>query len=386
MCRNKIKTGLLALVLCASLAGCGAAESLVTDSGSSKKEGISPEDYLMTNALSQGLQSTNTLYQVHTLSKGTYEELAEEQVLNREFLNSPTVQLDVDGRKATFAWYDAPSLMYVEPGDTVATVYVEVDELEIEETRLKLQRLQERMQSDEAKSQEQLKKNRDKKENTFDVYQRRILDIRYAQMQADWGYQKYDYETQIKEVSEELERLTTVGEIYEVKTDHAGYVYSDTWYYTGKEMWDGIYICHILDYDQVFTMAKRQGDQFYYGMEVDFDTNNGAAVGRVISGGTWALHGNLESSKAIFRLEFEEDLSEKKASFNRIKLEGNAKTVENVILVPMKAVTEKNGEYFVTVMKEDGSLIRTEFVPGGRNKEVYWVLEGLSEGMQIVYY
>lgn len=386
MCRNKIKTGLLALALCVSLAGCGAAESLVTDAGSSKKEAIASEDYLMTKALSQGQQSTNTLYQVHTLSKGTYEEVAKEQVLNREFLNSPTVQLDVDGREATFGWYDAPSLMYVEPGDTVATVYVEVDELEIEQARLNLQRLQERMQSDEAKTQEDLKKIQDEKAKTYDGYQKSILDIRYAQRQADWEYQKYNYEMQIEEAAEELERLTTVGEVYEVKTDYAGYVYSETWYYTGKELWDGIYICHILDYEQVYTMAKMQADQFYYGMEVDFDTNNGAAVGHVISGGTWALHSNLEPSKAIFRLEFEEDLSQKKASFNRIKLEGKTKTIENVILVPAKAVTEKNGEYFVTVMKEDGSLIKTEFVPGGGNKEVYWVLEGLSEGMQIVYY
>jgi len=384
MCRNKIKTGLLALALSISLAGCGTSGSLVTDSGSGKKEGISPKDYLMTDALGQ--QTTETIYQVVTLSKGTFEEVAKEQMLKREYLNAPTVQLDVDGRESTLGWYDAQSMLYVEEGDTIATVYVEVDELEIEKSRLNLQRLQERLQSDEAKAKEDLQKILDEKAKTYDRYQKSILDIRYAQRQADWEYQKYNYENQIQEATEELKRLTTVGEVYEVKTDRAGYVYYDTWYYTGKEMWDGIYICHILDNEQVFSIAKMQKEQFYYGMEVDFDTNHGMAKGRVINGGSWALYGNLEPSGAIFLLEFEEDILDKKSGFNRIMLQGNVKTVENVIVIPAKAVTEKNGEYFVTVLKEDGSLLKTEFVPGGSNKEEYWVLEGLSEGMQIVYY
>lgn len=385
MCRNKIKTGLLALTLCVFLAGCGTSGSLVTDSGSGKKEGISRQDYLVTDALSQEQQNTSTLYQVHTLSKGTYEEAAKEQMLKREYPNAHTIQMDVDGRAATLAWYDVPSMSYVEVGDTIATVYVEVDDLVIEEAKLNLQRLRERYQSDETKVKEDLQKILDEKAKTYDGYQKSILDIRYAQRQVDWEYQKYNYETQIEEATKELEELNSVGEVYQIKTDRAGYVYFETWYYDGKEMWDGMYICHILEEEQVYTIAKMQADQFYYGMEVDFDTNNGMATGRVISGGSWALHGNLEPSGAVFLLELEES-SGKQASFTRIMLQGNTKTVENVITVPVKAVTVKDGEYFVTVMKEDGSLIKTEFVPGGSNKEVYWVLEGLSEGMQIVYY
>ena len=58
--------------------------------------------------------------------------------------------------------------------------------------------------------------------------------------------------------------------------------------------------------------------------------------------------------------------------------------MENVILIPKTAVTVDGDECFVTVLQEDGSLLKTEFIPGGSNAEYYWVFDGLNEGMNII--
>ena len=57
--------------------------------------------------------------------------------------------------------------------------------------------------------------------------------------------------------------------------------------------------------------------------------------------------------------------------------------MDNVLLVPKKAVTEKNGCTYVNVMDEQGNVTPRSFVAGGYDASNYWVIEGLSEGMII---
>ena len=48
-------------------------------------------------------------------------------------------------------------------------------------------------------------------------------------------------------------------------------------------------------------------------------------------------------------------------------------------------MTKEEDNCYVTVLKQDGRLQKTKFIPGGQNITDYWVLDGLEEGMQIVY-
>lgn len=416
MYRIKQKAIVLCLTLSLFLTGCGVLDTFVTDTGSGETASIAKEDYLMTNALDQGEQTAEQLYTVLTLEKGTFEETADEQLMKRQYINTPILRLDVDGREATFGEYLVQLMDYVEPGTAIATVHVEVDKLVLDETRLRLQRLQERYQSEELQVQKDLQKILDRKAITYNDFHKNILDIRYRQRQKDWEYTKFDYENQIEETKKELDELTKVGEIYEIKADRAGFVNIESRYAAGQELWDGAYICHILDNQHIYAEGQRQADQFCYGMELALDTREGMAKAKVVSGGSRALYGNLESARAvttsrsmsalevmyeewlaatsgalpttgpraIFLLEFEEDVSEKKG-FNNMMLQGNLKTIENVIVIPKEAVTEQNEQYYVTILKEDGSLLKTEFIPGGSNGDEFWVLDGLTEGMQIVY-
>ena len=59
------------------------------------------------------------------------------------------------------------------------------------------------------------------------------------------------------------------------------------------------------------------------------------------------------------------------------------RAMQGVLLVPKKAVKEKNGCTYVKVKKENGEVYYQSFIAGGSDLSNYWVVEGLSEGMEI---
>ena len=273
-----------------------------------------------------------------------------------------------------------------EKGDVIATVRTDVDSIRINSAQIELTRLQERYQEAEQQMNEDLQDILDERALTYNSYKRKIIDIRYQQKQQDWELEKYNYENSIRVAKEELDKLTKIGSVYEVKAPVSGYVNYSYKYAAGMELRDGYYICHISNDNVVYATTTVQADRFHYGMEFVFDNRNGLTPGRAVSGGSWELYGNLDTQETIFRLEFEQDVEELDAAgLNNLVLKGNLRTMDNVILVPREAVTEEENEYFVTVLKEDGTLLKTEFVPGGSNVGYYWVLDGLTEGTKIVY-
>uniref|UniRef100_UPI00405653E2 efflux RND transporter periplasmic adaptor subunit n=1 Tax=Acetatifactor sp. TaxID=1872090 RepID=UPI00405653E2 len=390
MCKNKkIIAMLLGLVMTISLSGCAeGSASLVTDTGSGQQQDIPLEDYLKTDVLDDSVEQTvENLYKVLTLEKTTFEEQALNQILRRSYLNVPTVNFTLEGIKAYFGGYAVQPYQYVEEGDLLATVYTEVDELALQELRIKLQRLEERYQSAQEQVTETLEDHAYYANYSPTVHQCWLRQMQYEQTQLDWEYQKYNYESQIADVREELEKLTKVGSSYEIYAPMSGYVVYHSRYAAGKEMKEGDYICNIMNSTVVYTATDSQADQLHYGMDIDFNSQAGMTPSEVVNGGSWLLYGNLDTGEAIFRLDFEQDISELSSSvLNNLVLKGNLKTVENVIVIPKAAVEMTDAkEYFVTVLKEDGSLLKTEFIPGGSNVESYWVLSGLTEGMKIVY-
>lgn len=282
----------------------------------------------------------------------------------------------------------AEFLQYVEPGDVIATAYTEVDEFTILEAQIKLNRLQERYRDAETQLNQDLADIEEEMALIYNDYKKNMMQIRYQQRQQDFELTKYHFENQIKEAQDEVERLSVAGDVYEIKSDKAGYVYYDGQYPAGQELKEGDTICHIIPTDAVYQATDEQAEEFVYGMEEDLVFKFGEVKAKVVSGGGQALYGNLDTGSTVFRLDIAKDLPQTAyTDFNgtsKLK-DGTVKRVKNVVLVPKQAVTEEKGEYFVTVLKEDGGLLKTEFIPGGSNAEVYWVLEGLSDGMKIVY-
>ena len=67
----------------------------------------------------------------------------------------------------------------------------------------------------------------------------------------------------------------------------------------------------------------------------------------------------------------------------RYTVSANVRTMDNVIVVPRTAVYDNGGKTYVYVKDADGSIKVRFFVSGGYNDRYYWVVEGLTEGMEI---
>ena len=389
MYKNKSFFFVLAGIACSlALCACGSSEKLMTDTGSASKQEISKEEYLDLTALDKPqAENSKGNYKVYTLEKGTFTEAALKQTLGREYINVPTVELEIKEGTVKFGEYVVEGWMdYVEKGEVLATIQTEVDELTIEEAQLKLTRLQERYAKAEAKLAEDLEDLRVKRTITYNDYERFVIDVEAEQLKLDWELSKRNYEKKIADATEKLNDLKNSKDATEITAPDSGFVIFSTRYPAGKEIENGAYICHILTSDKYYVQTGNQGDQFGFGMTVNFRRMEEVVEGTVISGGSPALYGNLDTGKATFLVGFEEEIpTGNRWQSDEVVMEGNLKTVENVVLVPKQAVTVEDDNYYVTVLKEDGSLLKTEFIPGGNNSDEYWVYEGLNEGVQIVY-
>lgn len=378
---------LMGIVLSFALSAC-ASESFMTDTGSGSQKEIHKEDYLNIDALNapqgDGKQGS---YRVHTLEKGTYEEASLNQTLDRAYLNVPTVNLEIEDGTVQFGEYIVGNMFdYVDAGDVIATIYTEVDEVTIEEAQLKLIRLQERFAKAEADMVDRVADLQEEREEIYNPYELDRMDIEEEQIRLDWELEKRNYERDIKDATEKIAELKESKNTTQITAPVAGYVIFATKYSAGTELENGAYICNIVTQDDFFVQTNNFSEDFGFGMTMKFRNSTNDFGGTVISGGSRALYGNLDTGTTTFSIQSEDDAAASTMlRMNAMVMEGNMRSVNNVVLVPNEAVTVDGSNYYVTVLKEDGNLLKTEFIPGGVNAEQYWVYEGLDEGTQIVY-
>lgn len=383
MCRNRILCGIALMTSLVLLSGCGDFK-LVSETGSGKQATIVKEDYLKVDVLEGKKTRTEDKYKTAIVKKGTFVENCLSQSMDRYYANVPTVNFDVENTEGEFGEYLVDYMQYVNVGDTLATVYTKVDEVSIKEARLKLERLNERYLEDLAKYKEELSEKEQKCLDNYGEVENKKNLVYLEQCKLDWENTEYHYKRDIEEARERLDKLTETGSVISIKAPVEGYVFFTTRQTAGKKLEYGDYICHILDTAQALVKTDSQSDRFGYGMTFDFNVGSKKYTGSVIGGGTWGLYGNLDRGETIFQVG---DENEQVVDNGRSKyiVNGSLATVSNVCIVPAKAVTIDASGYYVTVLNEDGSYIKTKFIPGGSTLEEIWVLDGLSEGMTIVY-
>lgn len=389
------------------------------------QQGTAKETYLDTEALKNRKEPELTdLYQLYTLDYGTFTEKIKQKEMaqavggyykneagsfSRMTIDISGVRYMLEGVKAQFGEYSAlvsetGGGVYVDAGTPLATVYTDTDELDTMEAQRELERLQQRLQAAEEQMNQDLEDILEEKALIYNDYKRWIMDVRYEQRQRDWELEKFTFERQIEEAAEEVKKLQEAQGVVELKADKGGipffkfrykYVgnyfeptYTTTQFDTGDEVKPGDAVCYLQPGEYIIYQTPEGMDQLTYGMKMEVANSLGAMEGQVVSAGAQALYGNLNMGLSFVRVDIEEDprsINSFVYSAGGALTDGTVTTVENVILVPKDAVTKEEDRYFVTVLREDGTLIRTEFIPGGKNEEEYWVLSGLSDGMQIIY-
>ena len=70
-------------------------------------------------------------------------------------------------------------------------------------------------------------------------------------------------------------------------------------------------------------------------------------------------------------------------NMTRYGVEAKLREMDHVLVVPRSAVREINGRPYVNVVESDGSIVLRSFIAGCYDKSNYWVVEGLTEGMEL---
>lgn len=157
----------------------------------------------------------------------------------------------------------------------------------------------------------------------------------------------------------------------------------------------GQWVFEIAKEENCFVFCEDTNGLLTYGnsasvVYTDATKQNQTADGMVVTAAPIALSDDLRSGFALIRVP-SEDLT-KMAMTNmgsdgwwmrshfQVKVE--TRTMDNVILVPKRAVVLEGGIPYVTVM-EDNKPVYKSFVAGGSDAANYWVIDGLTEGTEI---
>ncbi len=263
-----------------------------------------------------------------------------------------------------FGEFQVAQYEHVEKGDVIATVRVMTDDITLQRNRVKLQRLQERLA-------DLVAENDEKNEDAIEARQEEIVELTelIAEMESDGATTKI--------------RATRSGIIVGLAEYEAETIVN----YKG-------YIADIADEGNCYVVVENENQLLNYGDEVTISyTNNDGekktSDGMVATVANSGLSADLQSELSFILLPQESiaDMSLINSNgdewWNRYRydIQADIRQMDNVLVVPKKAVVEISGRTYVNVMDEDGNITPCSIVAGGYDSSNYWIIEGLSEGM-----
>lgn len=338
----RIKRGMksvLALTLCVVMGTCAAAPAT-----GSEEKGASAEN---TGLTIQKEKSSETLYRgaVESTSSGTQKFTT---VRRGDFI----VQEKVDGevvypdRKTVRYRFPYGTTYYIEAigvekrnkeaGEAIARIHVEMDEVQLALTERRLQRMEERGEGGSA------------------------------------------YEEALTTFVEMQKALNTT----EIVMEEDGILLEQDFPRFGSQI--SSYNIVVANPKERLLQVNNEGKKFRYGQNVtvtakiDGKTHNG--TGTVITASPGTVSEELSGTSALIRLDEE---SEYLYDGSDISVYVETVRMKDVLLLDANAVFMSNGTQMVKVKDEYG-LHAVGFTYGRKNGTVYWVVDGLEEGAQIL--
>lgn len=366
------------------LTGCGLSGGVLTDTGTDVALQPDLSEYLDLSALSEeaGEEGWNS-YGTYTVTYGTFSTQMAALRASVRMLETSCVKAQYSTGTMRLVEVLVEKNQYITAGTPVALVSMETDELDLQELERKLLRLQQRYEEE----QEEFQESQEKREALFARWdpQRSIDLIEYNQAQLDFEQTAASYEKQIAALQEQISDLKELAGQTEILAEQDGYVLEVPIRQKGETLENGAVIMKLAPADKICLEFTDMTQHYGYGNAVtllvgdtrtakSYDAAVVSAVGKTL-GSQWDV--------SVSRLTGDYAIAELLGN-GPFYVTGETNVMENVLLVPAEAVTVENQKYYVTVVREDGSLTRTQFIPGGSNTEYYWVFDGLKEGTRVM--
>lgn len=264
-----------------------------------------------------------------------------------------------------FVEYQVGQYQQVKEGDVIASIRVEIDDIQLKEYETRLGRLNERLQ-DLIEQGEESQKSAIKEQRKS-----------------------------IEELEERIAQLRGAADAVEIRAPRSGVILSLFSYEEGDLIPEDAQLAEIAEVDDIYIIVREAGETALYGEEdirVQYNVRGVGGretFGRVVSMSADGLSGSLASEYALVKVPFEAAMEMLQAVmesdiFNSsVNVTLTTRLVGEVILVPSAAVKNIAGQTYVMVEEADGSITARSFLSGGSGNGYYWAIDGLEEGMKI---
>jgi len=359
---------------------CGCAQE--TDN----KEAVIVSDYLNEEALVADKEKESDSYAIEEAFAGTF--MVEYETNARFYIqDSHAAYADYEYGTMLFDEFIAESGDYLEAGDVIANVHIEVNEADLAEARLKLQRMQERVEADRILYE---KEDRMLEKDAYEIknFEARGVAIRLYMESVE--AHKQDIETQnkqIEEAEENLAEMEAAAAMTEIKAPTAGYLKDVPIFAYRDEIPDGKILGVLEPKKSGILLVNNEENAFRYGKEVTVICKKGVEEaefsGEVITPSQKSIALQAGSKKACILLEEAGSAYLQENDVNSILVKVNTIEQKDAVMVKLGALEEGSSAY-ATVIQEDGSFLKKRVMIGGKNEEYYWVIKGLNAGEQVV--
>ena len=256
----------------------------------------------------------------------------------------------------------------VTKGQVIAKIHVVSDPVQIERTEREIQRLNEQ------------------------------IAYYVEEGEKENKYQIKNAQKQIADKQEYVDKLKKDAACKEICAEYDGVITEITSMEAGELLSTGQSIGRLADDQSCFVMVEDTDGKLSYGtmVEISYKDDSGAQKTQecqVVTTNTLMLDKSLQSGYAIVKLPLEVAAeiagssrnNEGWWSLSRVGVQASLRKVDNVLLVPKRAVTEVSRTTYVTVVEDNGVRRQQAFVSGGADSENYWVVTGLTEGTKICW-
>ena len=257
----------------------------------------------------------------------------------------------------------------VSKGDVIATVRVEPDAIALSRNERKAERINNRIADIVRKGYEE------------DSYEAGVVA---------------DYRKELEKLNEEIANQKKDHGTTKIVADKDGIIIWLEEFESEDIIRPNQRIAEIADESTCYVVVEDKSQLLQYGntVDIEYEDENGkkcTTQGMVASMSKVGVNYSLQSDYSIILLPKEEigNMIQTAGNNNdwwsrfRYVVSGSVRNMDQVVVVPKKAVWETNGKTYVYVIGEDGKPVAQSFVAGGYNETGYWVVEGLTEGMEI---
>lgn len=317
----------------------------------------------------------DTAYTLTTVERGTLLTKAQAKA-SVYYPEWTSIEFSSDYGSATFVKFLVESGDYVEEGQVIAEVQTKIDEIEMEELKLKLTRAEEDYEEFIAQMESALQAA-EAAVAAASGTEKKIAELKLEKQQMEYAGRKASAEANVQALAQRKEIYEKAEETTQIVAPIAGVIGWLNRYRSGDTIWDGSSVGGIYDTSKMLFTVKDMTGVLRYGMTVTLkDSKGNEHIGEVISCNSDSISSHLLAETAYIRIEDPDPKQSYTAAYETIRM-------ENVLLVNASAVKTDAGGTYVLMLSE-GRPVKQYFISAKIVNGTCYILSGLTEGMQVI--